>query len=52
MKIMPKEMFSGNPGMPDRYANPETGVVMVLSLFRSANVVLMLCWRMTLLPFQ
>ena len=49
MKIMPKEMFSGNPGMPDRYANPETGVVMVLSLFRSANVVLILCWRKTLL---
>ena len=27
----------------DRYANPETGVVTVFSLFRSANVVLILC---------
>ena len=43
MKIMPKEMFSGKTEKTGRYANPETGVVIVLSLFRSANVVLILC---------
>ena len=43
MRIMPKEVFPGNPDKPDCYANPEKGVVIVLSLFRSANVVLILC---------
>ena len=43
MRIMPKEMFSGKIEKTDCYANPETGVVMVFSLFRSVNVVLILC---------
>ena len=52
MRIMPKEMFSGKTEKTDRYANPETDVVTVSSLFRSVNVVLILCWRMTSFPFQ
>ena len=43
MRIMPKEMFSGKTEKTDCYANQETGVVMVFSLFRSANAVLILC---------
>ena len=43
LRIMLKEMFSGKTEKTDRYANPEKGVVIVLSLFRSANVVLILC---------
>ena len=43
MRIMPKEMFSGKTEKTDCYANPETGVATVFSLFRSANVVLILC---------
>jgi len=43
MRIMPKEMFSGKTEKTDCYANPEKGVVIVLSLFRSVNAVLILC---------